>query len=361
MSIAEIERQGWRDQGGKALSWAGLILLAALVAFILTLVGFPAAVLLGSMIAGIVFGVGGTQLRMPRIVYILAQGFAGVFIARSLTPSILVDVSANWSLLILFTALTLASAFFVGWSINRWGGVAQMPAILGSLPGMSGAMVIIAQERGIDGRVVALMQYTRLASVIFAVSMITHFLPNAPLPDRAADPTAAPSWIAIGLSALLALIAPFAARLRWIPAAAMLVPLVLGACLEASGVFHIELLEVSVSLTFAIIGLEVGLKFTRDSLSHVVRIVPVVLASCLLLIALSAILAVALRLFLPIDMLTAFLATAPGSIETVAIVAITGHADVSVVLAFQTVRMLVVVLCGPFIMKQIARIPIWKE
>ncbi|MDH6264850.1 membrane AbrB-like protein [Rhizobium sp. SG_E_25_P2] len=361
MSIAETDGQRWREHGAKARNWAGLILLAVMLAFVLTQVGFPAAVLLGSMIAGIVFGVGGAQLRMPRIVYILAQGFAGVFIARSLTPSILVDVSAHWPLLILFTALTLASAFFVGWSINRWGGVAQMPAILGSLPGMSGAMVIIAQERGIDGRIVALMQYTRLASVIFAVSMITHFLPNSPLANLAADPVGGFSWTAVGLSALLALIAPFAARLRWIPAAAMLAPLVLGAFLEASGAFHIVLLDEVVSLTFAVIGLEVGLKFTRESLANVVRIVPVVLVSCLLLIALSALLALVLRLFLPIDMLTAFLATAPGSIETVAIVAIAGHADVSVVLAFQTVRMLVVVLFGPFIMKQIARIPIWKD
>lgn len=360
MSIADTDGPR-RSNGALIMNWAGLLLLAIVLAFVLTQVGFPAAVLLGSMVAGIAFGVGGAQLRMPRIIYILAQGFAGVFIARSLTPSILLDVSAHWPLLILFTALTLASAFFVGWSINRWGSVAQMPAILGSLPGMSGAMVIIAQERGIDGRVVALMQYTRLASVIFAVSMITHFLPNAPLTTITPDAAEGFSWTTVGLSAALALIAPFAARLRWIPAAAMLAPLVLGACLEASGAFHIVLLDPVVSLTFAVIGLEVGLKFTRDTLVNLIRIVPVVLASCLLLIALSGILALALRLFLPIDLLTAFLATAPGSIETVAIVAITGHADVSVVLAFQTVRMLVVVLFGPFVMKQIARIPIWKD
>lgn len=342
-------------------AWIGLIVLAGAISWCFALVGFPAAPLLGSMIAGIGFGVAGIALRMPRIVYMLAQGFAGVFIARSLTPGIFVDVIAHSPLLVLFTILTLASAFFVGWGVNRWAGVPELPAIFGSLPGMSGAMVIIAQERGVDGRIVALMQYTRLAGVIVAVSMISHSMPNATPATIGA--VAAP--IDIGLwsyvaSIALALIGPFASRLRRLPAAAMLVPMVLGAAIEATGTFQIELPSVVIMLTFGIIGLEVGLKFTRETLSDAVRLVPVVLVSCAALIALGGLLALLLRLMLPVDLLTAFLAMAPGSIETVAIVAVASHADVSVILTFQTFRLFVVVLFGPALMQRLSRLPVWR-
>jgi membrane AbrB-like protein len=346
----------------RILAWLPILVLAAIFSSLLMLVGFPAATLLGAMIAGIIFGVGGTQLSVPKPAYTLAQGFAGVFIARSLTPSILIDVTAHWPFLILMTVLTLFSAFFVGWSLNRWGGVPKMPAILGSLPGMSGAMVIIAHERGIDSRIVALMQYTRLASVIVAVSLVSHFLPN--MGGRAAADDAGiqlSDWPAVLVSVLIAASALPAARFRWLPAASMLFPMIIGAVLESSGVFHIVLLDWVIALVFAVIGLEVGLKFTRASLSQLARMIPGILISCIALLVIGGLLALLLRLVMPVDPLSALLATAPGSTETVAIVAVAGHADVSVVLAFQTVRMFVVVLFGPMIMEKLSRLPIWRS
>jgi uncharacterized protein len=362
MTVVSEDRPWWRPERARLLSWGGLLALAAVLSYGFTLVGFPAATLLGSMIAGICYGVVGQPLRMPRLFYTLAQGFAGVFIARSLTPGIFIDVMAHWPLLILFTALTLAVAFAVGWGINRWGGVHELPAIFGSLPGMSGAMVIIAQERGLDGRVVALMQYTRLAAVIIAVSMISHVIPNAVSADTGAAVTAASGalWPYVA-SMLLAAIGPLAAYIRVLPAAAMLVPMVAGAAFEATATFQIELDPVTVALTFAIIGLEVGLKFTRDTLAEAIRLVPTVIVSSLVLIVTSAGLGLLLTLLLPVDLLTALLATAPGSIETVAIVAIASHADVSVILAFQTFRLFVVVLFGPSLMQYLARLPVWKQ
>ncbi|MFK4771661.1 AbrB family transcriptional regulator [Rhizobium sp. ZW T2_16] len=346
----------------RLVAWLPIFALAAVFSYLLVLVGFPAATLLGAMVAGIVFGVGGTRLSVPKPVYTLAQGFAGVFIARSLTPSILIDVAVHWPLLIFMTALTLVSAFIVGWGLNRWGGVPKMPAILGSLPGMSGAMVIIAYERGIDGRVVALMQYTRLASVIVAVSLMSHFLPNMSGAAVAGDTgVTIGDWPAVVISMLLAASSLVAVRFRFLPAAAMLFPMLIGAVLESSGIFHIVLLDEAIALTFAVIGLEVGLKFTGASLSQLARMIPAILVSGLALLILGGLLAVLLRLIMPVDPLTALLSTAPGSTETVAIVAVAGDAEVSVVLAFQTVRMFVVVLFGPVIMQQLSRLPIWRS
>ncbi|WP_153768964.1 AbrB family transcriptional regulator [Labrenzia sp. CE80] len=346
----------------RAADWAGLLVLAAMLWFSLSLLQFPASALLGTMIAGIVFGIKGSGMSMPRPLYRLAQGFAGVFIARSMTPEVLVDAMAYWPLLILVTALTLFVSFAAGWGINRLGKVPAQPAILGSLPGMSGAMVVIALERGIDGRIVALMQYARLASVILAVSLISHFgageaTVEALSPERWPESTVFPLLISAGIACLGIPLG----RFSFIPAASMLVPLIIGSLLEASGSFHIVLLDEAINLTFAIIGLEIGLKFTKASLVKVIGYLPVILVSCVALNLAGLVLGGLLMLFLPVDPLTAFLATAPGSIETVALVAVASHAQVPVVLTFQTVRLFVVVLLGPYITEQLSKLPIWHR
>ncbi len=346
----------------QATDWAGLLLLAAVLWFLLSLLQFPASALLGSMIAGIVFGIRGTGMAMPRPLYRLAQGFAGVFIARSMTPDVLIDAMAYWPLLILVTALTLFVSFAAGWGINRLGKVPTQPAILGSLPGMSGAMVVIALERGIDGRVVALMQYARLASVILAVSLISHFgAGEATVEVLSLEAGPESTLFPLLISAGIACLGIPLGRLSFIPAASMLVPLIIGSVLEASGSFHIVLLDEAIGLTFAIIGLEIGLKFTKATLIKVISYVPVILVSCVVLNLAGLVLGGLLMLFLPVDPLTAFLATAPGSIETVALVAVASHAQVPIVLTFQTVRLFVVVLLGPYIMEQLAKLPIWHR
>ncbi|MCA0042483.1 AbrB family transcriptional regulator [Celeribacter litoreus] len=342
----------------KGVQWIGLIAFAIFLASILGLIHFPAAPLLGAMIAGIAFGASGSPIRVPRPAYLLAQGAAGVFIATSMSPAIFVDAVQEWPLLVALTIATLTVAFSIGWIMNRTTGISEDVAVYGSLPGMSGAMVIIANERGADARIVALMQYVRLAAVIVSVALFASFLPDsqiAQMPDREISPL---SPIVTPALAALALVA---VRIKVLPAAGMLIPMIIGATIEATGWMHLQMPHLMILATFGIIGLEVGLKFTRDVLGHVLRLVPAVLLSSLALIVLSAGLGLVLMAVTDLDMKTALLAAAPGSIETVALVAIATKANVAAVLAFQTVRMFTVVLLGPFIVDQLMRLPIWNK
>lgn len=344
--------------GTRLLHWLALLGLAGLFALGLGLVKFPAAPLLGALVAGIVFGAFGSALRIPRPVYLLAQGAAGVFIASAMSPDIFSDVLQGWPMLLVMTLLTLCAAFAIGWTLQRITGIEAEIAVYGSLPGMSGAMVVIATERGADARIVALMQYVRLAGVIVSVALLANLLPASPLPSlRVPGETTVLSQIvaiAIAASALVA------ARLRALPAAGMLIPMLVAAAIEASGWMHLALPVPVITATFGVIGLEVGLKFTRRVLGHVVRLIPAVLVSTALLIVTSAGFALLLCALTDLDLKTAFLATAPGSIETVALVAFATKANVAAVLAFQTVRMFTVVLFGPFIVSHLVRLPIWR-
>ncbi|MEM5475496.1 AbrB family transcriptional regulator [Pacificibacter sp. AS14] len=358
MTLHKKMKSMMQNNTHRGLQWAAILTCAIALASILGLIHFPAAPLLGAMISGIAFGAGGSSLRVPRPAYLLAQGAAGVFIATSMSPDIFVDMVGDWQLLLAVTCGTLALAFSIGWAMNRFTGMAEDVAIYGSLPGMSGAMVIIASERGADARIVALMQYVRLASVIISVALFASMLPDSPiasLPERNISPASliiAPAFAALSL---------FAARLKFLPAAGMLVPMILCAVLEATGTMHLQMPHVLILATFGVIGLEVGLKFNRDVLGHVVRLLPAVLVSAFMLIILSAGLGLILMALTDLDMKTALLAAAPGSIETVALVAIASKANVAVVMAFQTVRMFAVVLFGPLIVDHLRRLPIWRD
>jgi uncharacterized membrane protein AbrB (regulator of aidB expression) len=54
------------------------------------------------------------------------------------------------------------------------------------------------------------------------------------------------------------------------------------------------------------------------------------------------------------DPLTAYLATSPGGLDTVAIIASSSNVDVSFIMAMQTTRLVVVLLLGPPLARYLA-------
>ena len=57
-----------------------------------------------------------------------------------------------------------------------------------------------------------------------------------------------------------------------------------------------------------------------------------------------------------VDFLTAYLATSPGGLDSMAIIAVDAHADVGLVLAMQALRLIGVVLTGPLLARQLVKL-----
>jgi membrane AbrB-like protein len=131
--------------------------------------------------------------------------------------------------------------------------------------------------------------------------------------------------------------------------------MVLGSVLHATGLVRMALPVTLLELAYACIGWYVGLRFTKETLRLTFNALPGILAATFAVIALCAGWAVLLTFLLPIDLLTAVLATSPGGLDSVAIIAVGSQADVSFVLAVQTLRLFVVLLTGPLLAKWIGR------
>ena len=140
-----------------------------------------------------------------------------------------------------------------------------------------------------------------------------------------------------------------------VPSGRFLLTLAIGAILNVSGVVEFELPRWLLTGTFAAVGWSVGLHFTPEILAAALRAFPKVLLSVALLIAFSAGVGFLLTQTLGIDPLTAYLATSPGGMDSVAIIAASSHVDVSFVITLQMVRFLTIVAFGPPIARFLAR------
>jgi hypothetical protein len=103
------------------------------------------------------------------------------------------------------------------------------------------------------------------------------------------------------------------------------------------------------------LGWYVGLGFDRSILKHVFRAIPQLLVATLLLIGMCALSSWMLTQVIKLDPLTAYLATSPGGLDSIAIIALGSEVDLSFVMAVQTLRLFLVIITGPRIAKWLCR------
>jgi len=337
------------------LWWGVLLLLSAVLGWVLTALHLPAGVLLGCMVAGIVLSSGKIQLAVPNSLFTLAQGVLGCLIAQSLQPATLARVASDWPIFLAATVSVIAASAGLGWLLMRRQLLPGTTAVWGLAPGAASAMVLMAEEYGADVRLVAFMQYLRVAVVTAVASLVAGLWST-----HAATPIHTVHWFAVlhpgnlGWTLLLAFAVSSGARRLRIPAGPMIAPLVLGAALQATGLLVIELPAALLALAYAVIGWSIGLRFTRTILLHAWRALPAVLGAIVVLIGVGVAIAVGLNQLAGYDPLTAYLATSPGGADSVAIIAATSAVDAGFVMAMQIARFMMVLMFGPGVSKFIA-------
>ncbi|NNM74936.1 AbrB family transcriptional regulator [Enterovirga aerilata] len=339
--------------------WAGLVAASFGLSWLFEAARLPAAMLLGPMVAGIAFGAAGARIRMPRPAFTAAQSIVGCLIAHSITGAIVASVVRDWPAMLLVVTTTIFFGGVVGWLLGRFGTLPGAVAAWGSSPGGASAMVAMADAAGADPRLVAIMQYVRVVCVVAVASVVARLmLPAAPASGMQA--AAYPSGLlddAGQVAATLAVAVAGAALGRWLrlPAGAILGPMMLGAVLHATGLVEMTIPAPLLTLAYAAIGWFVGLRFTKATLAVAWRALPEIIGGSLVLIALGAVSAWLLIQVRHTDPLTAFLATTPGGIDSVAIIAIGSDVDVGFVMALQAIRVLLVVLTGAPLARLIIR------
>lgn len=338
-----------------AFGWALLLPISGALAWVFTVLHLPAAVLLGCMAVAIIFSSNGFSLQVSPVLFALGQGLLGCLMASTMKPTALAKVADGWPIFLLATSAVILASAVLGWLMLRRNIFPGTTAVWGLAPGAASAMVLMAESYGADVRLVAFMQYTRVALVTAAAALVARFWGTHEA--ALANP---PDWLAVsnpadvGWTLLLALSGALVARRLRIPAGPMVLPLVIGTVLQALGVLVIELPPAVLALAYALIGWSIGLRFTRTILLYALRTLPQVLGSILALMAVGVVLAAMLFWLAGIEPLTAYLATSPGGADSVAVIAATSAVDAGFVMAMQLARFLMVLVFGPQVSKFVA-------
>ncbi|MNP32605.1 putative ammonia monooxygenase [compost metagenome] len=214
----------------------------------------------------------------------------------------------------------------------------------------------MADEYGADSRVVATMQYVRVVCVVMIGALVSHWV-GAPTGDETHVTNVEPqSFGLLNLGLTIATLLAGVALGNRVPAGALLMPLLLGGALQISGLLHIALPDWLLATAYGALGCYVGLRFDRPTIGYVWRRLPAMIMGATLLIALCALSAWLLASISDRDFLSIYLATSPGGLDTMAIIAVDTHSDVGLVLAMQTLRLFAVILTGAFVARLIIRL-----
>jgi membrane AbrB-like protein len=339
-----------------ALHWAALI--GGTLAFVglFRLGGLPAALLLGAMAGAILVAFFEGRVHISPRSFILAQGVIGCLIARAIGAASMGTMLKQWPIFLIGIGAVMAFAAGLGVILARWKVLPGTTAIWGSSPGAATAMVLMAEAFGADIRLVAVMQYLRVALVGLVASIVAREwaapgavapLPTEWFPALAPLPFMATLAIAVG-GAIIGVKSK-------IPAGALLVTLVIATVLEASHVVAITLPPWLLAACYAVVGWSIGFRFTRPMVAYAARQLPRIVASIVTLMALCGGLAYALHVVVGTDPLTAYLATSPGGADSVAIIAASSKVDLPFVMTMQIGRAIVAILIGPALARFLVR------
>jgi hypothetical protein len=109
-------------------------------------------------------------------------------------------------------------------------------------------------------------------------------------------------------------------------------------------------------VAFVVVGLEVGLRFTRASIVYIGKLLPYVLGATLVICLACAGLAGLLAVIMGTPFLDAYLATTPGGINAVLATAQSAGCDVPVVSTVQGLRLFAVCLLVPPLVRRLTRL-----
>ncbi|RWC23476.1 MAG: AbrB family transcriptional regulator [Mesorhizobium sp.] len=341
----------------KVWQWLALLIFSILFAGALEFGALPAALLIGPMLAAILAGTNGATVRVPRPLFGAAQAIVGCLVAASISPDIFPVFHKEWPLFLGTVVATVAASSLLGWLISRWRILPGTTAVWGSSPGAATAMVLMAGAFGADQRLVAFMQYLRVIFVSVTAALVAKMWVDTSGIEVPAviwfppiDPTAVAGTLGV------ALVGSLIGKLLRLPSPFFLGTFIFGTAVHLGLGVPMQLPPWLLALGYTMIGWTIGLNFTRAILQHATRALPQIVGSIIILIAFCGGLGFMISHVLGIDPLTAYLATSPGGMDSVAIIAAAAqHVDISFVMALQSARFLVVLLVGPSVARLVAR------
>lgn len=335
-----------------------LLGFSVLAGYMASLAQIPAAWMIGPMVVSLLYSVlseNRTSLRVPKFAFSGAQMVIGVLIAGTFRTSDMPLLFTHWYAVILVSIGTLMMSVGIGYILDRKQLMDRSTAFLGVMPGGASGMVAMSGAMEADPKIVALMQYVRLITVILSASLVTKWLAGSASSGHGGVLSTAPhaTLDAMLLSLVIGAAGAFVGIRIRLPAGAMLGAMAFDLVANLSGWVTVVIQPALAATAYVVLGIYVGLLFDRTSVRHAGRLLPTIVVSTIALIVASALIGWVLALLTPESFLTWFLATSPGGLDSITLMALGTGANVALIVSLQTVRLFFIVFFGPLVVRRL--------
>ncbi|MGC4961699.1 AbrB family transcriptional regulator [Gordonia sp. DT101] len=358
--------------------WFMLALLTAIATYLLELLEVDAAALFAGLVVAGALAIAGFAPRrrsapreaddadpaddsappaIPRPAMLAAQGVLGVYIGTMADPETLSGLGSSWIPVLAIGLGTLALSVIGGALLGLHRLVDPLTGSLALVAGGASGLVALTRELGGDERMVAVIQYLRVALVTITIPLVASVVfdaqsSNATVPSPSGGDQA---WGLLLLAVGLGIGIPVG-RLIHLPAAGLLGPMAVATIAELTGLAgDAAVSTILLTVAYAVIGWQAGLGFTMDRLRAIGRVLPAALVLILAIGVGCALLGVLLSAWTGESMFDCYLATTPGGIYAVLAAATAAGSNVAFVVAAQILRVLLMLFVAPFAARAAAR------
>lgn len=238
--------------------------------------------------------------------------------------------------------IAIAVSILLAWLMARWTRTNLQSCVMGMMPGgITLMMLLTEQDKRTDPNVVMVMQVIRLIGVIIAVPFLVITLLDAHV---VSDAVSMPNHGGIHWLVLipLAVLGSYLAKKLHLPT-----PIFLGTIL-LTAIFSVAAGDLQpvpgwlMAPAQISIGLYMGLLLDAERIARTKSILSLTIIGTMILVAVSVVVAHILSARYGFSLVTAFLAMAPGGIAEMALAGMSMGENVSIILTYQLVRVLVI-------------------
>jgi uncharacterized protein len=345
-----VTKERWK----LAAKWTLLIACTVVVTLPLSMVGVPSAALFAALVVGIALALPSlAPARVPRPLGVAAQGVLGVYIGTMVSRDAVTALGPYWPVVLAIAVATLAISIVAGALLGIHRDITALTGSLALVAGGASGLVAIARELGGDDRVVAVVQYLRVALVTASMPIVVTLIYHADKSHSAqlsSQTASAPWYLSLAMMSVLIVAGAAGGRLMRLPGSGLLGPMALTVALQLTGLsFGLTVPTLLVQVGYMLIGWQAGVAFTRESLRAVGRLLPAALGLIVVIGVATAGLGVVLADVAGLTPLEGYLATSPGGVYAVLATAVETGSNVTFVIAAQVVRILLMLFVAPFL------------
>jgi len=289
---------------------------------------------------------------------IAVQGVLGVatgLLVREISFSSL--EASDWVAVVAVAVATLAVCIAGGALLGMHRGISPLTGALSLVAGGSSGVVSIARELGADDRVVAAVQYLRVALITAAMPFVVAVIFGGTATHT--SPAAADNGsVLFGLPVIVTIVVIGAAagRAARLPGGGLLGPMAITIALEFSGLLAGLTVPVMLVQAAALLFVwQTVLQFDRESLRAIRRILPTALALIMALNLAVAGFGVVLANVVGLSPLDGYLATSPGGIYAVLGTSIGSDSNVAFIMTSQVLRVVLMLFAAPLVARMFLR------